>query len=62
MQTEKMPFMNTKQTAVYLGIHRVTLYRWIKEKRVPFTRFGGRGRIYFLKEQLDSFMLTKGII
>lgn len=52
-----MEVLNMKQSAQYLRITRSTMYRWIEkyglapDEKLP----GGRGRVYFYKNTLDTF-------
>jgi len=41
-----------------LGVHEQTVYKWIREKKLKTTRFGGgaRPRIRITQEQLDDFL------
>lgn len=59
MQTEKERMLSTKDVANYLGIHLVTVYRMIRDKKLPFSRIGGRWRIHKMK--LDKWAEEKAI-
>lgn len=50
--------MTSKQCMAYLGIAQRTLYKWIKEKRIPYLKVGNQYR--FRPEQIDAW-LEKGM-
>jgi len=53
--------LNADQVASYIGIHKITLYRLIKSKKIPAFKIGRQWR--FKKETLDKWMeekMTKG--
>lgn len=54
------PFMNVKETAEYLQIHKITLYRIIKAKKIPHLRLGDGGKILFSKAEIDDFLCENG--
>lgn len=48
-------FLDAKQVAALLGIHRVTLYRWRREhKGPPCYLIGGRHR--YLKPEIETWL------
>lgn len=48
-------YMNIKEASEYLGIHTVTAYRLLKQKKLPGFRVGGQWR--FTREKLDEYFL-----
>ena len=46
--------LNLRETIEYLGIHRATLYRFARAKKVPGFKFGRVWR--FKKEKLDAWI------
>ena len=56
------PFMTADQTAAYLQIHIVSLYRLATEKKLPCRRLGKRGKLLFDKAELDRFLFESGKI
>ena len=49
--------MTTKEIAKYLGVHEMTVYRWLKKGVLPGFKIGGRWRSK--KDILDSFLEKK---
>lgn len=45
---------NPKELGTYLGVHEMTVYRWLKKGIVPGTRIGGRWKIS--KELIDRWL------
>ena len=56
----KSPFMTAKETAKYLQIHKITLYRLVKENKLPFFRIGGKGSIRFKLDDLERVLMADG--
>ena len=61
MSEEKRPqrtqIMTLKEVAKYLGVHTMTVYRLLKEKKLPGFKVGGQWRTK--KEVLDNFLLKE---
>ena len=61
MAEEKRPqrtqIMTLKEVAKYLGVHTMTVYRLLKEKKLPGFKVGGQWRTK--KEVLDNFLLKE---
>ncbi len=61
MAEEKRPqrtqIMTLKEVAKYLGVHAMTVYRLLKEKKLPGFKVGGQWRTK--KEVLDTFLLKE---
>ena len=51
---ERTQIMTTKEIAKYLGVHEMTVYRWLKKGVVPGFKIGGRWRSK--KDLLDSYL------
>jgi len=51
------PVMDAPELCVYLGIHRVTLYRLIKAGRIAYFRIGSDYR--FNRESIDEWMRSR---
>lgn len=47
-------WITTAEAAEYLGVHQNTLYRLVKENKVPYGKIGKSLR--FKKSQMDEFM------
>ncbi|RDW19673.1 helix-turn-helix domain-containing protein [Oceanobacillus chungangensis] len=47
--------MSVEDVAIYLGLHKDTIYDLVKEKKIPHIKIGGR--IFFLEEVLERWML-----
>ncbi len=54
---ERTQIMTTKEIAKYLGVHEMTVYRWLKKGVLPGFKIGGRWRSK--KDLLDSFLVSK---
>ena len=61
MSEDKKPqrtqIMTLKEVAKYLGVHSMTVYRLLKEKKLPGFKVGGQWRTK--KEILDQFLLKE---
>ena len=59
MLEEKRPqrtqIMTLKEVAKYLGVHSMTVYRLLKERKLPGFKVGGQWRTK--KEVLDEYLL-----
>ena len=59
MAEEKRPqrtqIMTLKEVAKYLGVHTMTVYRLLKEKKLPGFKVGGQWRTK--KDVLDNYLL-----
>lgn len=51
----KSDYMTIEATSKYLGLHKMTIYRLFREKKLPGFRIGGRWRTK--KDVLDEFLL-----
>lgn len=50
--------MNVAEVAAYLDVAKSTIYRWIKEDRIPRHRLGHW--VYrFSKEEIDAWQVSK---
>lgn len=49
--------MSLQQVADYLGLHYLTIYRLIQEKKIPAAKIGGSWR--FRKDLLDKWIKTE---
>lgn len=49
--------MSLQQVADYLGLHYLTIYRLIQEKKIPAAKIGGSWR--FRKDLLDKWIQTE---
>ncbi|MBI4353543.1 MAG: helix-turn-helix domain-containing protein [Candidatus Omnitrophica bacterium] len=60
-QEERKPqrtqIMTLKEVAKYLGVHTMTVYRLLKEKKLPGFKVGGQWRTK--KDVLDSYLLKE---
>ena len=60
-EKEKKPqrtqIMTLKEVAKYLGVHSMTVYRLLKEKKLPGFKVGGQWRTK--KEVLDNYLLRE---
>lgn len=60
-QTFKKPqrtqIMTIAETAKYLGVHPITIYRIIKETDIPACKLGGQWR--FKKDILDNWLAKR---
>jgi len=52
--------LTPKETAEYLKLHIVTLYRMLKEKKIPSSKIGGQWR--FSKQKLEKWIENKAIV
>ena len=47
--------MSTQEISKYLGVHEMTVYRWLKKGVLPGFKVGGRWRSK--KDVLDGFLM-----
>ena len=47
--------MSVGDVAVYLGLHKDTIYDLVKEKKIPHKKIGGR--IFFLVDVLERWLM-----
>jgi len=48
--------MSTQQISQYLGVHEMTVYRWLKKGILPGFKVGGRWRSK--RDVLDKFLMS----
>jgi len=54
---ERTQIMTTKEIAKYLGVHEMTVYRWLKKGVLPGFKIGGRWRSK--KDLLDAYLVRQ---
>ena len=54
---ERTQIMTTKEIAKYLGVHEMTVYRWLKTGILPGFKIGGRWRSK--KDLADAYLVQK---
>jgi excisionase family DNA binding protein len=54
---QRTQIMTLKEVAKYLGVHSMTVYRLLKEKKLPGFKVGGQWRTQ--KEVLDKYLLKE---
>ncbi|MGH7198457.1 MAG: helix-turn-helix domain-containing protein [Candidatus Omnitrophota bacterium] len=54
---ERTQIMTTKEIAKYLGVHEMTVYRWLKKGILPGFKIGGRWRSK--KDLLDAYLVKQ---
>ncbi|OGW83219.1 MAG: hypothetical protein A3C47_01970 [Omnitrophica bacterium RIFCSPHIGHO2_02_FULL_51_18] len=54
---QRTQIMTLKEVAKYLGVHSMTVYRLLKEKKLPGFKVGGQWRTK--KEVLDDYLLRE---
>jgi len=52
-------YLKTKEVAEMLHISMPTVYRWVKNMKIPYVRRGHR--ILFVKEQIEEWMSVTNI-
>ena len=52
----RSPMMSTQEISKYLGVHEMTVYRWLKKGVLPGFKVGGRWRSK--KDVLDTFLMS----
>ena len=53
----KYVLLKDSEVAEYLSLDRLTIYRYLREKKIPALRVGGGWR--FKKEEIDEWLKTK---
>ncbi len=54
---DRTQIMTTKEIAKYLGVHEMTVYRWLKKAILPGFKIGGRWRSK--KDLLDAYLVKQ---
>lgn len=54
---KRTQIMTIKETAKYLGVHAITIYRLIKKTNIPALKLGGQWR--FKKDVLDAWLIKE---
>ncbi len=49
--------MTTQEISKYLGVHEMTVYRWLKKGVLPGFKIGGRWRSK--KDVLDQYLMSR---
>ena len=57
LKPERTQIMTTKEIAKYLGVHEMTVYRWLKKGVLPGFKIGGRWRSK--KDLLDAYLVKQ---
>ena len=57
IRPERTQIMTTKEMARYLGVHEMTVYRWLKKGVLPGFKIGGRWRSK--KDLLDAYLIKQ---
>ena len=52
----KSQIMTTQEISKYLGVHEMTVYRWLKKGILPGFKIGGRWRSK--KDLLDDYLMS----
>ena len=50
---------SVKQLAEYLGLAEVTIYKYVKDRKIPFAKIGKR--VIFLDEQIQEWLKAKSV-
>lgn len=54
---QRTQVMTTREISKYLGVHEMTVYRWLKKGVLPGFKIGGRWRSK--KDVLDQYLLSR---
>ena len=54
---QRSQVMTTQEIAKYLGVHEMTVYRWLKKGVLPGFKIGGRWRSK--KDVLDQYLMSR---
>ena len=54
---QRSQVMTTQEISKYLGVHEMTVYRWLKKGVLPGFKIGGRWRSK--KDVLDQYLLNR---
>ncbi len=57
VSSKRTQIMTTKELAKYLGVHEMTVYRWLKKGVIPGFKIGGRWRSK--KDLLDAYLMNQ---
>ena len=56
-KSQRSEIMTTQEISKYLGVHEMTVYRWLKKGVLPGFKIGGRWRSK--KDVLDAYLLDR---
>tara|TARA_B100001123_G_C15342930_1_gene1035765 strand:+ start:1871 stop:2053 length:183 start_codon:yes stop_codon:yes gene_type:complete len=56
---ERRSSYSVRQLAKYLGLAEVTIYKYVKDRKIPFTKIGKR--VIFLDEQIQEWLKAKSM-
>ena len=51
--------LTIKETAKFLKISETTIYRWVHQKKIQYTKLGSR--VLFLQENLEEFIRSNTV-
>ena len=55
--SQRSQVMTTQEISKYLGVHEMTVYRWLKKGVLPGFKIGGRWRSK--KDVLDQYLMSR---
>ena len=56
-KAQRSDIMTTQEISKYLGVHEMTVYRWLKKGVLPGFKIGGRWRTK--KDVLDNYLTER---
>jgi excisionase family DNA binding protein len=48
-----------EQAAAYLGVHPMTLHRWVQRGLIPYIQRTPRGKLFFRRQDLEAKLKPK---
>lgn len=55
----KKKWLNTTEVAEYLGVKKVTIYKWVYESRVPNHKIPGSHLLRFYEPEIDQWIINR---
>ena len=49
-------WLNVPEVAEHIGISKHTVYSWVDQRKIPFTKVPGSNRLLFDREKLDALL------
>ena len=59
MYTQTTGLLSVEETADYLGLSKYTVYTWVSQGRIPYTKIGRLTK--FRKEDLDQLITANTV-
>ena len=59
---EENNYMDVEMVSKYLHVAKSTIYSWTSQKTIPHVKLGGGKRNLYVKDQIDLWVLSGGVM